>query len=209
MVSDRYRLDRVIGRGGMAVVWEGEDVLLQRRVAVKEIEYPAALPDDEREALRHRTMREAQVVAGLSHRSVVTVYDVVEEDGHTFIVMELVDAPTLSEVVARDGPLLPERAADIALDVLGALETAHQRGIVHRDVKPGNVIVERGGRARLADFGIATVKDDPRLTASGMVLGSPAYMSPEQGQGGEAGPPSDLWSLGATLFFAVEGRSPF
>jgi len=210
LIADRYALQRTLGRGGMGVVWRARDNLLDRDVAVKEVQLPPSLNDEEREAIRARVMREARAAARLNHPNVVTLYDVVREEGRTFIVMELVEAPTLAEVVRDRGPLPAAEVAAIGLQLLDALRAAHQVGIVHRDVKPGNVMVPPGeGGAKLADFGIASLAGDPQLTSTGLVLGSPAYMAPEQANGQLTGPPVDLWALGATMYFAVEGEPPF
>src|SRR5207237_783325 len=138
----------------------------------------------------------------------VTVYDVVDEDERTFIVMELIEAPSLAELVREHGPRTPAEAAEIGLELLKTLQAAHAQGIIHRDIKPGNVLVPSSGPPRLADFGIASIVDEPSITTSGLVPGSPSYMSPEQASGGEIGHSTDLWSLGATLYFAVEGEAP-
>jgi hypothetical protein len=193
----------------MGVVWRGEDTLLRRPVAVKAVDFPPSLTEEERASARARLLREARSAARLGHPGAVTVFDVAEESGHAYIVMELVEAPTLAGVVESSGPLTPRRAARIGLDVLGILQAAHAVGIVHRDVKPANVMVPAEGPSRLTDFGIAFVKDDPRLTSTGLVLGSPAYMSPEQAQGRAGDEETDLWGLGATLYYALEGRPPF
>jgi hypothetical protein len=193
----------------MGTVWRADDHRLRREVAVKEVDLPASLRDDERTALQARAMREARAAARLGHASAVTVYDVVLEEGRAYIVMELVDSPTLDEVVRSRGGLSVERAAEIGLAVLAALESAHAAGIVHRDVKPSNIMVGPDGTVKLADFGIASVKDDPRITTTGLVLGSPSYMAPEQAEGLGSGPEADLWALGAALYFAVEGEPPF
>jgi serine/threonine protein kinase len=193
----------------MGLVWRAEDTLLNRPVAVKEVEIPAGLPDDEREALEARVMREARAAARLNHPNVVTVFDVVEDEGRTFIVMELIEAPTLAEMVENQGALSPERAREVGLEVLSAIEAAHTEGIVHRDVKPGNVMIPPTGRVKLGDFGIASVKGDPKLTSTGLILGSPSYMAPEQATSATSGPEADLWALGALLYFAVEGEPPF
>ncbi|MGH2751621.1 MAG: serine/threonine-protein kinase [Actinomycetota bacterium] len=208
LVSGRYSLQETLGKGGMGTVWAAEDTLLKRQVAVKEVKLPAAIPLAEREAVKARATREARAAAQLSHPNVVTIFDVVEDEG-TYIVMELVEAPTLSETVRRDGPLEPGDAARIGIDVLDALEAAHSKGIVHRDVKPGNVMCPPNGRGKLADFGIASLKGDPKITTTGMIMGSPSFMAPEQASGEKAGPATDLWSLGATLYFATEGVPPF
>jgi serine/threonine protein kinase len=209
LVGDRYRLDRSIGSGGMGTVWHGIDELLGREVAVKEVRFPPEIGAKEIAELRERTLREARATARLSHPNVVTTYDVVEEDGRPYIVMELLPTRSLSTVLREDGPLPPHRVAQIGLEMLSALETSHAQGIVHRDIKPGNILLTLEGRAVLTDFGIATMAGDPALTSTGVVLGSPAYMSPERARGRRPGPEADLWSLGATLYAAVEGRPPF
>ncbi len=208
-IGGRYRLDRSIGQGGMGTVWQGHDELLGRQVAVKEVRFPPELGPREMADLRERTLREARATARLSHPNVITTYDVVEEDGRPWIVMELLATRSLGEVLRDDGPLPPHRVAEIGLGVLSALETSHAQGIVHRDVKPSNVLITKDGRPVLTDFGIATMAGDPALTSTGVVLGSPAYMSPERARGKAFGPESDLWSLGATLYVAAEGRPPF
>src|SRR5574341_351915 len=208
LIADRYALVVPIGQGGMGVVWRAHDNLLGREVAIKEVRLPATIPDSERSSMRARVLREARAAALLNHPAAVTLYDVINEQGHAFIVMELISAPTLAQVVAKDGPLDPARVARLGAQVAGALAAAHQAGIVHRDVKPANVMVVRDG-ARLTDFGIARVKGDPKLTSTGLIIGSPAYMAPEQASGTAAGPEADLWSLGAPLYYAVEGRPPF
>jgi eukaryotic-like serine/threonine-protein kinase len=208
LIADRYALEAPIGQGGMGVVWRARDNLLGREVAIKEVRVPPTVPDSERDSMRARVLREARAAARLNHPGAVTLYDVINEQGHAFIVMELIHAPTLAEVVASDGPLDPCRAARIGLQVAGALAAAHQAGIVHRDVKPANVMVA-GETARLTDFGIARVQGDPKLTSTGLIVGSPAYMAPEQASGEAAGPAADLWGLGATLYYALEGHTPF
>ncbi|MDQ3940688.1 MAG: protein kinase [Actinomycetota bacterium] len=209
VIADRYSLDSPLGRGGMGVVWRAEDTLLGRGVAVKEVELPHAVAPEERESIRKRVMREARAAARLNHPNAVTVYDVVEAEGKAFIVMELIRGRTLADVVKEDGPLAPKETAEIGLAVLDALEAAHAEGIVHRDVKPANVMIPPGSHVKLADFGIASVKDDPKITATGLILGSPSYMAPEQANHGRSGPEADLWGLGSTLYFAVEGVPPF
>jgi eukaryotic-like serine/threonine-protein kinase len=209
MVADRYALSAPLGRGGMGVVWRARDAVLGREVAVKELVFPPTMPDEERRPAQARVMREARAAARLNHPGAVTLYDVVKDHGGTFIVMELINAPTLADLVRSDGPLPVERVAEIGVQVASALEAAHQAGIVHRDVKPGNVMVPGNGTAKLADFGIASLQGDPQLTSTGLVIGSPAYMAPEQAKGEESGPPADFWALGATMFYAVEGEPPF
>jgi hypothetical protein len=209
VVAGRYRLLEPLGSGGMGTVWRAEDLVLGRSVAVKEVAFPHGLSDDDRGVLRERTRREARAAARLDHPSAVTVFDVVEEDDVPYLVMELVEARTLADVVRSDGPLTPQRTAEVGLALLGALEAAHRQGIVHRDVKPSNVMVRDDGRVVLTDFGIATTTGDSSITSTGLLLGSPAYIAPERARGEAPGPPADLWSLGATLFTAVEGRPPF
>jgi len=193
----------------MGTVWRARDQVLARDVAVKEVRLPDLMPARDRAILRERTLREARVSAKLSHPCVVTVHDVIEADGTPWIVMELVIARSLERVLAEDGPLPARRVAETGLMLLGALASAHAAGIVHRDVKPGNVLLTRDGRAVLTDFGIAAVDGDPALTQTGMVVGTPGFCAPERIRGAPASPASDLWSLGATLYAAVEGRGPF
>ncbi|HVL03861.1 MAG TPA: serine/threonine-protein kinase, partial [Acidimicrobiales bacterium] len=209
LIGGRYRLGEHLGQGGMGRVWEAEDVVLQRRVAVKAVDLPPHLSSEDRESLRTRVLREARTAARIDHPSSVRVFDVLEDGDRIHVVMELVAAPTLESLVARDGPLEPARAAALGLGLLGALDAAHAAGIVHRDVKPANVMMLEDGGVKLADFGIASAKDDTRITAAGLVLGTPSYMAPEQAEGRTAGPPADLWSLGALLYYAVEGVAPF
>jgi tRNA A-37 threonylcarbamoyl transferase component Bud32 len=204
LVSGRYRLREPIGRGAMGIVWRGRDELLDREVAVKEVR--AAADND---SIYQRTLREAKAAARLNHPGVVTVFDVVEDDGSPWIVMELVQARSLDRLIAEDGPLRPSQAAQVGQQLLSALECAHAAGVLHRDVKPANVLVAAGNAVKLTDFGIATYPGDPALTQVGMVFGTPGYTAPERVRGEAATPASDLWSLGATLYTAVEGRGPF
>ncbi|MBE1502570.1 tRNA A-37 threonylcarbamoyl transferase component Bud32 [Amycolatopsis lexingtonensis] len=206
VVAGRYLLLGELGRGGMGVVWRAQDQVIGRPVAVKELR----LPDAESAAVfSERALREVRTGGRLNDPAVVTVYDVVTDGGTTFIVMELVEAPSLADLVRQRGPMPAAQAAQVGERVLAALQAAHAAGIVHRDVKPANILVAPDGRVKLTDFGIAHAIDDPRLTTSGMIVGSPAFMAPERVEGREALPASDLWSLGATLFFAVEGSIPF
>jgi tRNA A-37 threonylcarbamoyl transferase component Bud32 len=206
VVAGRYAILGELGRGGMGVVWRAQDQVIGRQVAVKELR----LPDAESAAVfSERALREVRTGGRLNDPAVVTVYDVVTDGGTTFIVMELVEAPSLAELVRQRGPMPAAQAAQLGERVLTALQAAHTAGIVHRDVKPANILVGPDGRVKLTDFGIAHAIDDPRLTTSGMIVGSPAFMAPERVEGREAMPESDLWSLGATLFFAVEGTMPF
>ncbi|MBK1788597.1 serine/threonine-protein kinase [Prauserella cavernicola] len=207
VLAGRYRLLTELGRGGMGVVHRAEDTVIGRHVAIKELRLPDAA--DDAGVFQERVLREVRTGGKLNDPAVVTVYDVIADGDATFIVMELVEAPTLSTVVRSQGPLPPHQVALIGERVLAALQAAHNAGIVHRDVKPGNIMVGQNGRVKLTDFGIAQAVDDPRLTTSGMLVGSPAFMAPERVAGREALPASDLWSLGAALFFAVEGTLPF
>ncbi|WP_440101934.1 serine/threonine-protein kinase [Streptosporangium sp. H16] len=205
MVAGRYRLLRELGRGGMGVVWEGYDILLNRSVAVKEVLLPPNLSPAEHQVQLTRTSREARTAARLNHRGIVAIYDVAEQDGRPWIVMELVRARGLDEV-----GLLPVRqVADIGRQVLSALRAAHEAGILHRDVKPSNILLDAEGRAVLSDFGIAVIEGDTSLTQTGMVTGSPSFLPPERATGVDAGPWSDLWALGATLYAALVGQGPF
>ncbi|MFA1539858.1 serine/threonine-protein kinase [Actinomadura monticuli] len=208
LLAGRYRLESVVGRGGMGTVWRARDETLDREVAVKEVVLPAGLGDDERENRHRRTLREARASARLNHPGVVTVHDVVDEDDRPWIVMELVRARSLQEIVDEDGPLPPGRVAAIGVQIAGALRAAHAIGILHRDVKPANVLVADDDRAVLTDFGIAQLAGDATLTGTGLIMGSPAYMSPERVNGDPAIPASDLWALGATLYAATEGKAP-
>ncbi|MFB9708831.1 serine/threonine-protein kinase [Streptosporangium sandarakinum] len=205
VVAGRYRLLRELGRGGMGVVWEGYDTLLDRPVAVKEVLLPPNLPPAERERQLARTSREARTAARLNHRGIVAIYDVAEEDGRPWIVMELVRARGLDQV----GTLSVHQVAGIGRQVLAALRAAHEAGILHRDVKPSNILLADDGRAVLTDFGIATLEGDTSLTQTGMVTGSPSFLPPERATAGPSGPWSDLWSLGATLYAALLGHGPF
>lgn len=207
-IAGRYVLGDRLGRGGMGVVWRAEDTALRRSVAVKEVPVPAGLDEAEQARVHERLRREGRAAARLSHPGVVTIYDVVNEDDRALLVMELVEAEPLDDLVDREGPLAPERAAAVGLEVLDALEAAHREGVVHRDVKPGNVLMANDG-AKLTDFGIASLRNDARITQTGQLVGSPSYMAPEQADNGETSPASDLWGLAATLHFAVEGAPPF
>jgi hypothetical protein len=209
IVGGRYRLTAVVGRGGMGTVWRAHDEVLDRDVAVKEVLLPPGLGEAEQNILYQRTFREARASARLNHPGVVTVHDVVQEDGRPWIIMELVRARPLQEIIDQDGPLPPARVAEIGVQLLEALNHAHAAGILHRDVKPSNVMIAATGRAILTDFGIAQMPGEVTLTQTGLVMGSPAYIAPERAQGENAMPASDLWALGATLYAAVEGRSPF
>lgn len=209
VIAGRYRLLSPLGEGGMGTVWRARDEVLQREVAVKEVRAPAGLPGSEVERLYARLEREAWAAARISHRNVVTVYDVAAQDGRPWIVMELVRGVALSDLLDAEGPLAPRRVAGIGAEVLSALRAAHAAGVLHRDVKPGNVLMANDGRIVLTDFGIATVEGTSALTMTGEVIGSPEFLAPERALGRNPGPESDLWSLGVLLYAAVEGNSPF
>ncbi|MER7771087.1 protein kinase [Kitasatospora sp. NPDC096140] len=209
VVGGRYRLHDLIGQGGMGRVWRGWDETLGRDVAVKEVLLPAGVGDDEREHLLQRTLREALAAARLNHPGIVTVHDVVEHEGAPVIVMEYVTGASLAAVLAREGALPVRRVAEIGIAMLKALQQAHAAGIVHRDLKPDNVLL-MDERVVITDFGIAHMADaTTALTRTGAVIGTPAYMAPEQLEGKPPTAANDLWSLGATLYAAVEGQAPF
>ncbi|GIF06394.1 hypothetical protein Asi03nite_39320 [Actinoplanes siamensis] len=193
----------------MGRVWRATDVVLHREVAIKELVPPPGLTPAERQEMRERSLREARAIARLNNINVVRVFDVLRTDADPWIVMEYVPSRSLQDTLAADGPYNPVRTAEIGLGVLNALKAAHRAGVVHRDIKPGNVLIGGDGRVVLTDFGLATVPGDPNVTRTGLVLGSPAYIAPERARDGTAGPAADLWSLGATLYAAVEGQSPF
>ena len=209
LIGGRYRLQEPIGRGAMGIVWRGRDELLARDVAVKEVQVTTQASPAEAEVIYQRTLREARTAGRLSHPGVVKVFDVVEEAGSPWIIMELVEARSLDRVITEEGPLPPDRAAELGTSLVGALAAAHGAGVLHRDVKPSNVLVTDEGRAVLTDFGIATFAEDLALTQAGMVVGTPGFTAPERIRGEIATPAADLWSLGATLYAAVEGRGPF
>ncbi|MEU6425253.1 protein kinase [Microbispora sp. NPDC046973] len=206
LVGGRYQLMEPIGRGGMGVVWRAHDQLLDRAVAVKEVRYDSAM-GDELSDLNRRTMREARAAGRLTHPNVVVVHDVIEEDDRPWIIMQLVPSRSLGQVIREDGPLSPERTVEIGLQILDALRAAHRQGVLHRDVKPENVLLTDDGRVVLTDFGIARLEADSTMTRTGLV-GTPAFIAPERLRGEAAQRESDLWSLGATLYTAVEGKPP-
>ncbi|RSS95500.1 serine/threonine protein kinase, partial [Streptomyces sp. WAC02707] len=209
LLAGRYRLGDVLGRGGMGTVWRAEDETLGRTVAVKELRFPGNIDEEEKRRLITRTLREAKAIARIRNNSAVTVYDVVEEDDRPWIVMELVEGKSLAEAIREDGLLEPKRAAEVGLAILDVLRSAHREGILHRDVKPSNVLIAEDGRVVLTDFGIAQVEGDPSITSTGMLVGAPSYISPERARGHKPGPAADLWSLGGLLYAAVEGTPPY
>lgn len=204
LIGGRYETQRPIGRGGMGTVWLARDTVLGRQVALKQIgDFPG-----ENEGETRRAMREARAAAALNHPNVVAVYDVTEHDGTPWLVMEYVAGPTLSSAIRERGPMTPKGAADLGAQLAGALAAAHKAGIVHRDVKPANVLIG-GGRPKLGDFGIARAGADDQLTQTGLVTGTPSYMAPEVAVGGHHGEAADVWALGATIYFAVEGKDAY
>ncbi|MGW5368119.1 serine/threonine-protein kinase [Streptomyces sp. NPDC004009] len=209
LLAGRYRLGDVLGRGGMGTVWRAEDETLGRTVAVKELRFPSNIDEEEKRRLITRTLREAKAIARIRNNSAVTVFDVVDEDDRPWIVMELVEGKSLAEVIREDGLLEPRRAAEVGLAVLDVLRSAHREGILHRDVKPSNVLIAEDGRVVLTDFGIAQVEGDPSITSTGMLVGAPSYISPERARGHKPGPAADLWSLGGLLYASVEGLPPY
>ncbi|MFE2374800.1 serine/threonine-protein kinase [Streptomyces sp. NPDC059398] len=209
VLAGRYRLGELIGRGGMGKVWRAHDEVLHRTVAVKELTAGLYVSEADRAVLHARTQKEARAAARINHPGVVTVHDVIEFDDRPWIVMEYIDGPSLADVVKESGALAPREAARVGLHVLGALRAAHAAGVLHRDVKPGNVLLAHDSRVLITDFGIAAIEGDSEITRTGEIVGSIDYLAPERVYGEEPGPASDLWSLGATLFTAVEERSPF
>ncbi|MGX9883512.1 serine/threonine-protein kinase [Streptomyces sp. NPDC002276] len=209
LLAGRYRLGEVLGRGGMGTVWRAEDETLGRTVAVKELRFPSSIDEDEKRRLITRTLREAKAIARIRNTSAVTVFDVVDEDDRPWIVMELVEGKSLAEAIREDGLLEPRRAAEVGLAILDVLRSAHREGILHRDVKPSNVLIAEDGRVVLTDFGIAQVEGDPSITSTGMLVGAPSYISPERARGHKPGPAADMWSLGGLLYASVEGAPPY
>ncbi|MGW1974719.1 serine/threonine-protein kinase [Streptomyces sp. NPDC001889] len=209
LIAGRYRLAESIGRGGMGRVWRAHDEVLHRVVAIKELTAGMYASGADRAVFHTRTRTEARAAARISHPGVVTVHDVLDHDARPWIVMQYVDGPSLADATGDSGRVPAPEAARIGLQVLRALDAAHTAGVLHRDVKPANVLLARDGRALITDFGIASIEGDPTLTRTGEIVGSIDYLAPERVQGADPGPASDLWSLGATLYTAVEGVSPF
>ncbi|MFE9058268.1 protein kinase [Streptomyces mutabilis] len=209
VIAGRYRLLSPLGEGGMGTVWRSRDEVLHREVAVKEVRAPAGLPEADVRRMYARLEREAWAAARVAHHNVVTVYDVATDGGRPWIVMELVRGLSLADRLEAEGPLEPRHAAHVGAEVLAALRAAHAAGVLHRDVKPANVLLANDGRVVLTDFGIAMVEGSSALTMTGEVVGSPEFLAPERALGRTPGPESDLWSLGVLLYAAVEGASPF
>jgi serine/threonine protein kinase len=209
LIADRYRLRHVVGSGGMGVVWEAWDERLERRVALKQLHRQSGASTAEAELANKRAMREARLTARLNHPHAIPVFDVVEQEGQLWLVMQFISSITLAEVLKEGGPLEPAEAAQVGAEVASALAAAHALGIVHRDVKPGNILIADDGTALISDFGIAHALGDATLTTRGLIHGTPAYLAPEVARGGEAEFASDVFSLGATVYSAVEGTPPF
>lgn len=205
LIAGRYRVMRAVGRGGMGVVWLCRDEVLHREVAVKQIEGL----QEESAAKAARPLREARLAAALNHENAVSMYDIVEHDGSTWLVMEYVHSQTLAELMRQEDRLAVDRVVRIGAQLASALATAHSLGIIHRDIKPGNVLVGEDDLAKISDFGIARGHHDEQLTLTGLVTGTPAYFSPELARGGDPSQASDVWALGATLYAAVEGGPPY
>jgi eukaryotic-like serine/threonine-protein kinase len=203
-IAGRYSMLREVGRGGMGSVWLCRDERLGRKVAVKQVGHVTGEAPDVA-----RAMREARSSAPLNHPHVVAIYDAIDEGDRIWLVMEYVDGRTLAQIIAEDGPVPPERAAEIGAQVADGLAAAHARGTVHRDIKPSNILIGPDGRAKISDFGISRTAGEDTLTQTGMLSGTPSYLSPEIARGEDPSPASDAWALGATLFAAVEGRPPY
>uniref|UniRef100_UPI002456D5EA serine/threonine-protein kinase n=1 Tax=Nocardia wallacei TaxID=480035 RepID=UPI002456D5EA len=209
LIAGRYRLGDPIGTGAMGVVWRATDVRLRRTVAVKQLLLAPGLTRSQALEAKLRAMREGRIAARLHHQNAVTVFDVAEEDGQPWLVMEFVDAQSLATVMREQGPLDPQRVARIGAKVAAALAVAHDAGIVHRDVKPANILVAENGTVKITDFGISRAVGDVTVTSTGFLAGTPAYLSPEVARGEDPEPASDVFALGSTLYAAVEGTPPF
>jgi serine/threonine protein kinase len=209
LIAGRYRLIDRIAVGGMGVVWEGQDELLGRRVAVKQVLIQPGLSEAEALLARHRVIREARITARLHHPHAVTIYDVVDDGDYPCLIMQFVPSSSLTGLLRERGTIPPAQVSRIGADLAAALHAAHEVGIVHRDVKPGNVLITEDGSAKLTDFGISHAAGDVTLTSTGMVSGTPAYLAPEVARGGTSGFAADVFSLGATMYAALEGTPPF
>jgi hypothetical protein len=209
LIADRYALTSARGQGGLGRVWHAQDTLLGRQVEVREVVVPPWLAEGERRQASAAAMREAGAIARLNHPGVLTLLDVVRDHGELFIVTELIQSLTLADLVLSRGPLPPMQVAEIGVEVASVLEAAHGAGIVHRDLRPANVMVDQDGNVRLAGFGVTSVQGLPPSAATALAIGSPSYMAPEQARGRPCGPAADVWALGASMFFAVEGAPPF
>lgn len=209
LIADRYRLENKLGGGAMGTVWSGTDEFLRRPVAIKEVRLPTGMPEEEAAELRERALREARAIAVVTHPNVVTLYDVARENGEPFVVMELVPSQSLATIIGKHGVLHETQLALIADGVAAALEAAHRNGIIHRDVKPGNVLIGDTGQIKLSDFGISRNVSESTITRTGVMLGTPAFIAPEIASGEPITAAADLWGLGTTLFAASEGHPPY
>ncbi|WP_034240680.1 serine/threonine-protein kinase, partial [Saccharomonospora iraqiensis] len=210
LVAGRYRVIKRIGTGAMGAVWQAVDEVLHRTVAIKQLMLEPGLEQHEAEDARQRTMREGRIAARLHHPNAITVFDVVtDENGQPCLIMEYLDSTSLAQVLQQQGTLPPLEVARIGAQVASALREAHEVGIVHRDIKPGNILLADNGLVKITDFGISRAKDDVTVTKTGMIAGTPAYLAPEVAIGGDPGPESDVFSLGSTLYAASEGQPPF
>jgi serine/threonine protein kinase len=209
LVAGRYRVQRRIGSGAMGVVWECVDERLHRTVAVKQLLLQPGLDQGEAEEARQRAMREGRIAARLQHQHAISVYDVAEDEGQPVLVMEFLPSTSLAAMMSEHGPLPPREVARVGAQVAGALGAAHAAGVVHRDIKPGNILLGDNGTVKITDFGISRAQGDVQVTKTGMLAGTPAYLSPDVAMGHEPTPASDVFSLGATLYAAIEGRPPF
>ncbi len=209
LANGRYILKSVVGLGGMGRVWDAEDTMLRRQVAIKEVVAPHGLDDRSRKDLYSRAEHEARNAAKVQHPSLATIYDVVIEDGHPWMIMEFIELPMLSQRVVAEGPLAQDEVIKLAASLLDAVAAVHAADIIHRDIKPSNIAWSAEGSLRLLDFGIAKHAMDTALTGSGMVVGTPSYMAPECILKDAVGPESDLWSVGAVLYFALTGKPIF
>ena len=209
LVAGRYRLGRQIGSGAMGIVWQAHDERLHRTVAVKQLLLQPGLSAAQAEEARRRCMREGRIAARLTHPNAITVYDVAEHDGDPWLIMEYLPSKSLATVLSEQGTIPPAEAARIGAQVASALVAAHAAGIVHRDIKPANVLLGDDGTVKITDFGISRATGDVTVTATGMLAGTPAYLAPEVAKGEDPKPAADVFSLGSTLYTAVEGHSPF
>ena len=209
LITGRYRLEKRIGSGAMGTVWRAVDERLHRTVAVKQLLLQPGYTDEETEEARQRAMREGRIAARLQHQNAIVVFDVAEDEGQPVLVMESLPSQSLASVLTEQGVLPPQTVARIGAQVAGALAAAHMAGIVHRDLKPGNILLGDNGIAKITDFGISRAIGDVSVTKSGILAGTPAYLSPEVALGRDPAPASDVFSLGSTLYAAVEGEPPF
>ncbi|HEX4702681.1 MAG TPA: serine/threonine-protein kinase [Pseudonocardiaceae bacterium] len=209
LIAGRYRLGEQVGVGAMGIVWRARDDRLRRTVAVKQLLLQPGLDERQAGEARLRAMREARIAARLQHPNVVIVYDVAEDDGQPWLIMEYVPSRSLAMVLRDSGPMSPWLVADVGAQAAAGLAAAHAVGVVHRDVKPGNVLLGDDGTVKITDFGISRARDDVVVTATGLVTGTPAYLAPEMAKGENPAPPSDVFALGSTLYAAVQGTPPF